>query len=81
MKSLKTILCALLLALTLCSTAVAGDITGPTFAKPGDITGVAKPGDITGAKAPGDITGILGDITGIWGDITGIIGGILGGLR
>lgn len=77
MKKLQSIFCASLLMLAIASTTLAGDITGRTASRPGDITG--GKGDITGNLKPGDITGMnaLGDITGIWGDITGIIGSIL----
>ena len=76
MKRFQSILFASLLTMSLCATALAGDITGrPTTAAPGDITGA--PGDITGK--PGDITGIKGDITGIYGIlITSILGNIHG---
>jgi hypothetical protein len=71
MKRLQSILCVSLLALTLSSSAFAGEITG----RAGEITG--KPGEITG-KA-GEITGRPGEITGKAGEITGgLITTILG---
>jgi hypothetical protein len=57
MKRFKSILCASLLTLTVCSSALAGEITG----RAGEITG--KPGEITGK--PGEITGKAGEITGL----------------
>ena len=50
MKSFKSTLCAVLLALAVSSSALAGNITGKA---PGNITG--RNGNITGA--PGNITG------------------------
>jgi hypothetical protein len=63
MKSFKSTLCAVLLAMALSSSAFAGNITGA----PGNITG--RNGNITGA--PGNITGRAGNITGAPGNITG----------
>jgi hypothetical protein len=71
MKRFKSILCASLLALSMSSVALAGDISGR--AKPGDISG--KPGDISGK--PGDISGKPGDISGLTGVIYSAILGLL----
>jgi len=76
MKSLKSILCTLLLTLAVSSAAFGrvGDITS----KPGDIT--SKPGDIT--SKPGDITSKPGDITSLtdeaYDGLIGILNLILG---
>jgi len=76
MKNLKSILCASLLTLAMCSASFArvGDITS----KPGDIT--SKPGDIT--SKPGDITSKPGDITSLTDEaydaLMGILNSILG---
>jgi hypothetical protein len=59
MTRFKSILCASLLTLAVCSSALG---------KAGEITG--KPGEITGK--PGEITGITGEITGRTGEITGL---------
>ena len=64
MKRFQTILFALLLTISISSTASAGDITGRSNGRLGDITG--RFGDITGRS--GDITGLL-----TWGDITGVM--------
>ena len=57
MKSFKSILCATLLTLAVCSSAFAGNITG-------------RAGNITGAPSvAGNITGRAGNITGIVADL------------
>ena len=58
MKRIKSIFCASLLTLAVCSFALAGEITG----RAGEITG-GKAGEITGK--PGEITGKAGEITGL----------------
>jgi len=69
MKNLKSILCASLLTLAMCSASFArvGDITS----KPGDIT--SKPGDIT--SKPGDITSLTDEA---YNALMGILNSILG---
>jgi len=69
MKSLKSILCTLLLTLAVSSAAFGrvGDITS----KPGDIT--SKPGDIT--SKPGDITSLTDEA---YDGLIGILNLILG---
>ena len=58
MNPYKKILSVSLLTLALSSVAMAGDISGRSISRPGDISG--RPGDISGK--PGDISG-LKDLT------------------
>ncbi len=70
MKNLQTVLCISVLTLAICSTAVAGTITGSRTNSAVNFTG-SNAGTITGSS-PGTITGSsFGTITGSRGDSLG----------